>query len=262
MARPPDARPVVSGALLQPDEEEDGRSSLTAWIGESNHTSEARFFDRLAADLDLINTLAMRGFEGRDYDYFAGELAKYGMAVIGSWLRRGVIFQRVRERGYGGLPAPPAGALDDPETVDELTNETVAKALFHFRQDVLLRRRWDATRGAAIRTYFIGQCLIRFANIYRVWWRREARRGPVVDHHEALQLADSRIDGPEQIAVARLRILQGLEQATNDNVRAALVLIAADMPQREIADRLGITEKTVERMVSYHRKRMKVQGIA
>jgi len=64
------------------------------------------------------------------------------------------------------------------------------------------------------------------------------------------------------MAVTRLRILQGLEQATNDNVRAALILTAADIPQREIADHLGITEKTVERMVAYHRQRMKGQGIA
>jgi hypothetical protein len=194
MASPSDARPTALDASLQPDGPDAEKSSVASWITEYDHTSEAQSVDRLAADLDLINTLAMRGFEGRDYDYFAGELAKYGIAVIGGWLRSRAIFQRVRSRGYGGLPPPPAGALDDPEAVAELTNETVAKALFHFRRDVQLRMRWDSTRGASIRTYFIGQCLIRFANIYREWLRHEATWAPIVDHHEALLLEDSRIE--------------------------------------------------------------------
>jgi hypothetical protein len=184
------------------------------------------------------------------------------VAVIGGWLRRRVIFTRAQERGFGGLPTPPAGALDDPETIAELTNETVAKALFHFRRDVLLRGRWDSTRGASIRTYFIGQCLLRFANVYREWWRKEARHGPVVDHYDAVEMADARIDGPEQTAIIRSDIRNGLEQATNDKVRAALIMTAADLPQEEIADRLGVTEKSVERMVAYHRERMRKKGIA
>jgi hypothetical protein len=254
MASPTDARRARLDARLQPSE--------LPLAAEYDQTKEAKSIDRLAADLDLINTLALRGFSGPDYDYFAGELAKYGMAVIGGWLRRGLIFRRAEERGLGGLPRPPAAALDDPETIAELTNETVAKALFHFRCDVLLRGRWDSTRGASIRTYFIGQCLLRFANVYREWWRKEARHGPVVDHYDAVKMADGRIDGPEQTAIIRSDIRNGLEQATNEKVRAALIMVAADLPHEEIADRLGVTEKSVERMVAYHRERMRKKGFA
>lgn len=254
MASPTDAHPARLDAWLQ--------LADVSLASEYDHTSEAKSVDRLAADLDLINALALRGFCGPDYDYFAGELAKYGMAVIGGWLHRRVIFKKVQERGFGGLPTPPVGALDDPEIIAELTNETVAKALFHFRRDVLLRRRWDSTRGASIRTYFVGQCLLRFANIYREWWRKEARHGPIVDHYDAVNMADSRIDGPEWTAIARSDIRSGLERATNNYVRAALVMIAADLPQQVIADHLGVTKKTVERMVAYHHERMRKRGIA
>lgn len=254
MASPTDARPARSKARPQPDE--------VPVATEYDHTSEAKSVDRLAADLDLINTLAFQGFSGPDYEYFAGELAKYGMAVIGGWLRRRVIFRRAEERGLGGLPTPPTGAFDDPDTIAELTNETVAKALFHFRRDVLLRGKWDSTRGASIRTYFIGQCLLRFANVYREWWKKEARHGSIVDHHDAVIISDSRIDGPEQTAITRLDIRNGLEHATNDSVRVALIMIAADLPQQEIAEHLGVTKKTVERMVAYHHERMRKKGIA
>lgn len=63
----------------------------------------------------------------------------------------------------------PRHALYDPENADELANETVAVALNKFRDTNLRRHRWDSTRGATIKTYFIGQCLIRFPNIYRSW---------------------------------------------------------------------------------------------
>jgi hypothetical protein len=43
--------------------------------------SEAEQVDRLAADYDLVTTLALRRFEGAEYNYFANELVKYGMAV-------------------------------------------------------------------------------------------------------------------------------------------------------------------------------------
>ena len=54
--------------------------------------------------------------------------------------------------------------------------ETVSKALHHFRVDVLMKKKWDYRKGETLRTYFVGQCLIRFANIYRAWYGNEARR--------------------------------------------------------------------------------------
>ncbi len=47
-----------------------------SWLREREHLSAAERVDRLAADYDLITRLALAGFQGRDYDYFATELAK------------------------------------------------------------------------------------------------------------------------------------------------------------------------------------------
>lgn len=153
------------------------------WLAEPEHRNAADRLDRLAADYELITGLAWGKFEGADYQYFANELAKYGLAVMRGWMRRRLILARCRERGFGGLPEPPLDAFDDPDVLDELANETVAKALHHFREDVLLAGKWDHHRGASLRTYFIGQCLIRFANIYRQCWPRTPgarRRRPVL----------------------------------------------------------------------------------
>jgi DNA-directed RNA polymerase specialized sigma24 family protein len=252
------ARPVA-GVRVQLDEgSADGLGE--GWAAETAELPEARNVDRLLADADLITTLALAGFVGTQYDYFAGELAKYGVAVIGSWVRRGIILARVRERGFGGLPAPPPGAFDDDEVVADLTHETVVRALNRFRQDVLLKQKWDATRGATIRTYFIGQCLMRFPNVYRSWLRTGRRPELVVDHFDVVDLSDGRYDGPEASTIVEQEIERGLALAASDHVRRVLLLSAGGWPHAEIAEELGVTAKSVEKTLYNHASRMRQMG--
>lgn len=129
--------------------------------------------DRLAADGDLVLTLQLHGYVGPKWDYVATELARYGIAVISGWMRRNLILARCRERGSGGLQD--LGRPFDADEIEEMAGETVGKALYHFRRDVLMRHRWSPSGGASLRTFFIGQCLMRFANIYRRWWGNESR---------------------------------------------------------------------------------------
>lgn len=246
--------PAGSGVPVQPDV---GGPVPAGWLDEYELTESGQRVDRLVADQDLITTLALQRYEGPDYDVFQTELAKYGIDVMVGWIVRGVIFARCRERGSGGLPPPPDGWNRDRETVEELAFETVAKALWHFRRDVLLKNRWVSSGGATLKTFFVGQCLFRFANVYRAWHKSELRRSPVVDAHDALAMTDQAEDGPEDVAVARREIVRGLRIVKDERVRAALVLTAEGLPQWQIANRLGVTEKTVERMLANHRARMR-----
>lgn len=234
------------------------------WLDEPTHAQAADRIDRLAADYDLVTDLAWREFSGTDYDVFQTELARYGIAVLTGWMRRRLIFQRVRERGYGGLPDPPDGALDDPDTIDELAYETVAKALRHFRDDVLVPGRWDYRRGATLRTYFIGQCLIRFANVYRRWWAEECRHSRETSSgpHEHSHLVDGVIESPEGHLARQDEVARTLSKVRDPRVRRALVLLGAGMTHGEIAIDLCVTPKTVERMIANERDRMKKRGIA
>jgi hypothetical protein len=144
--------------------------SAWSWVGEDDDErarTHGEKVDRLAADVELHTRLALTGFTGPDYYEFQTELTRYGVDVMTGWLRTGKIFAKMREDGYG-LPLPPDGALDC-DAQDELAGETVAVALFRFHHDVLLRRRWDPRKGARLTTFFVGQCKIRFANIYRAW---------------------------------------------------------------------------------------------
>ncbi len=143
------------------------------WLAEADHQTLADNVDRLAADDELIQILAFGGFVGKEWEYFSTELARYGMAVIGGWMRRRMIFSKCKSRGFGGLPE--LGRYFEDDEIDELTGETISNALVHFRRDVLIPHKWDYRKGATLRTFFVGQCLIRFANVYRRWYGNEKR---------------------------------------------------------------------------------------
>lgn len=244
------------GVPVQPDE-----SVPEAWLVEAGKAELADNVDRMAGDVNLVTDLALQGYQGPLWDYFSNELAKYGYAVISSWIGRAMIFERCKSKGFGGLPA-----IDRPFTADEneeLTNETVAKALKHFRTDVLMKRKWDHTRGATLRTYFIGQCLMRFPNIYRRWLAGENRnRFLVIDEAEVLEPFAGTSKGPEAQAVAGVTASGAMSTVKNPRVRKVMHLRAEDWTHAEIADLLGITEKAVERMLANERARLKKRGIA
>lgn len=229
------------------------------WLEQREHLDRAERIDRLAADADLVLTLSLNGYSGPEWEYVATELARYGLAVIAGWMRRGMILDRCRERGSGGLPN-----LDrpfEPDEIDELAGETVAKALVHFRSDVLMKHRWNEAGGATLRTFFIGQCLLRFSNIYRRWFGNESRfrRGIPLEDTENLELFTVGAPGVDGPAVDRMLAAAVLSAVKNPRVQRAMLLTADGHSQAEIAELLGCTEKAVERMLHNERHRLKAR---
>lgn len=258
MAFEPKRQPGGPGASGEPVQRElaDDRIPFD-WVSEPEHAQLASNVDRLAGDVEVVTLLALSNYEGERWDFFATELARYGMAVIGGWMFKGVIFEKCRAKGFG---LPELGRPFEPDEVEELRNETVAKALHHFRQDVLMKRKWDSTRGASLRTYFVGQCIIRFANIYRKWWGNESRfkqASRADDHELLLELGGVRTDDFQRAVAHRDEIERCLAEVKDERVQQAMLMTAAGSTQAEIADLLNCTEKTVERMLYNERQRQR-----
>ncbi|QWF20504.1 hypothetical protein KM427_16120 [Nocardioides sp. LMS-CY] len=258
MAFEPKRPPGGPGASGEPVQLQPGEAAIPEdWLSEPEHAGLADKVDRLAGDVEVVMLLALSNYEGDRWDVFATELAKYGMAVIGGWMHKGLIHHKCRAKGFG---LPELGRPFEPDEITELTSETVAKALYHFRRDVLLKRKWDSTRGATLRTYFVGQCIIRFANIYRHWWGNESRfrQASRSDDHELLnELGGVRTDDFQRAAAHRDEIERCLAEVKDDRVKHAMLLTAAGRSQAEIADLLDCTEKTVERMLYNERQRQR-----
>ena len=260
MAAEPESEPGLPGASGEPIQRDSDDSVPEAWLVEAGQIELADNLDRLAADADLVMEMALGKYEGPLWEYFSNELARYGHAVISSWVGRRLIFERCKSKGLGGLPMRDRKFTDD-ET-QGLTDETVAKALFHFRRDVLMKRKWDSTRGATLRTYFIGQCLIRFPNIYRSWFRSENREHyDVTDDMEELGYQAGRIDAVDRQVIASIVASDAMASVKNPRVRKAMFMTANGHPQTEIARVLGVTVKTVERMLANERDRLRQRGV-
>ncbi|MFD7078439.1 RNA polymerase sigma factor [Nocardioides sp. NPDC059952] len=213
--------------------------------------------DRLTGDLDVLTDLALVKFQGELWDRFADALARYGYAVIWNWTVRNLIFERCKTKGFGGLPQLERPITD--EEAQELANETVAKALRHFRSDVLMKHKWDHRKGASLRTYFIGQCIIRFPNIYRTWHGAELRKEfALIDD---LNLDDRGIDPPDSRVIAGILGSEAMATIKDPRVRMAMHMTAEGFPQTAIAEQLGISVKAVERMLANERARLRKRGV-
>jgi DNA-directed RNA polymerase specialized sigma24 family protein len=185
--------------------------------------------------------LSVEGFEGTAWREVSRALAEYGHAVILAWILTGMIFEKCRSKGVGGGLARPLGWIVRQEAED-LTQDTVAEAIVHFRDQVLSRGRWNPARGASLSTFFVGNCLLQFPNLYRRWWRGQAKRRalPLEAAVDPLAIRD-----PEEEAVERVQIeatLRALDQLT----RRAVRLRAMGFSIEEIAKLTETTPKAVE----------------
>lgn len=209
--------------------------------------AEARRLAELTADRDLLDRLMWAGYGGREYERFADRLARYGYAVIHAWCLKGL--SRCADKGWT-VPR----ARITPDDAAELAAETVTIALVKFRETVLVPRKWDPAKGASLNTFFVGQCLLRFLNVYRRW-HRETRplhlaEDPVTDSSFERADRDPSLD-PEHRGVLRVEARDALEAIDDELDRAIAVFKADGRTNDEIAELCQVSLSVVK--TRYHR---------
>ncbi|MCA0146667.1 hypothetical protein [Blastococcus sp. LR1] len=212
---------------------------LEAWL-RHEHLPPAERAERLAGDVHLVQHLRQQGFQGEDWDFFVNELARYGLAVVSGWMRSGLMASKCAEKRIVA-PALPDAVRQDPEAIDEIATETVAEAIVHFRDEVLVPGVWDPAKGAALKTFFIGQCMKRYANVARRWLNHDLRPSTEVVTHERDVLDRGRVTGVEDDVLRSLTAQRILEGVDNPRAARALVMDALGYSNAEIAIDLGTT---------------------
>jgi DNA-directed RNA polymerase specialized sigma24 family protein len=213
-----------------------GPSATEIWLRSENLSPEERL-DRLAGDADLVSALREQGFEGPDWDFVVNELVKYGIAVLGGWVRRGVIKSKCAQKGIR-VPETPEHIRSNSQALEDIVAETVAEAIVYFRDDVLVPGVWDPSKGAALKTFFIGQCMKRYANVLRrVVSEQKPRNELTTDDNEILDIG--RVVGVEDDAIRYLMAQQVLRGVTNHRQARALALDACKFTNAEIAQEMG-----------------------
>lgn len=260
----PDAAAAPGSRTIQLDDED---AVLEAWIleqeaGDPAASEAGGKVDRLLGDRRVVAMLRAQSFEGSLWDDFANVLASYGYAVIRAWIRDGKIYAKCREKGVKSDLTP----LDPSEPnfrqiVEELAYDTVGEAIARFRDRVLIRGKWNSDkpgpRGAAsLRTYFIGQALFTFGDIYREWRRDYTRQPASSDPVEIYERkgGEHAHDDPEKQVLDQDAFGRLLEGET-ERAKTVLTYRAWGYRNRDIAAELGTSEKAVEEIVARVRRR-------
>ncbi len=214
----------------------------------------ADYLERRQADVQLRDTLAQAGFTGRVWDRFAEELGRYGYAVMMAWLATGELFAQCKSRGCWPDGAPLWWEEDDRKG---LANEVVALAIKNFRQHGLIGGGWDSTRGASLKTYFIGACVYAFPNLYRSWlgeYRRLEHQTELRAHQDEETLTGNAY-GSHELALIKAQVWSAFRALPNDTVRKAVLLEAMGFTKPEIAETLTRSPRSIEGLLQRQRKR-------
>ncbi len=215
--------------------------------------------DRLAGDAELVETLAEAHWAGEEWDFVAQILAEYGLSVIGAWIRQGKINAKCSEKNIK-LVRLPEWVWTSRVDCDELTNLIVATSIRQFQTVILPRGLWKPAKGAALSTYFIGQCLIQYPNAAQAWLVGRSPGGveaiPVDDADMAdLVPAGQASDREDEVLTALLAdaLLSG---AKTDRGRRALEMKYFGYSQKEIAEELACTVKAVAQLLDREKRHL------
>ncbi len=232
------------------------RTARSPGDSEPIRRAASRHLDRLLGDSDLLLRLQLSGFADDQWEPVAQEFARYGLGVMEPWIASGRVFAKVRERTGYRIAAPPDGIDDDG--ANELAVDTVVRSLRSFLDNVLKQGKWDPARGASLKTFFIGQCLLQFPNVYKRWTRERARWNPIVleGDQDVLDRRAGTSEPADRPLLSRAGAAQALDTLTTDNARRAFALQDMGYTLDEIARELGLPDaKAVENLLGHQRRR-------
>jgi hypothetical protein len=247
------AFPEACGSVLgtEADACEIGDEDL-AVPGDPRERARVENAARRLADRDLVGELAAAGFTGPVFEVTVNEFAAYGVAALMAWMRTGEIARKCLSRGR---PLPGADRVMAAWSRDdrlEIAVEATARALRYFVDEVLKPARWNYRRGATLRTYFVGACLLQFPNVYEVWLNEQKRWGavdlvdPGAEEAAGVDRGDVAWADPTAAAVIhRQHVREVLAGIPDPQTRQAAQMVMLGYEHAEAGAELGLTAAAV-----------------
>jgi|HubBroStandDraft_5_1064220.scaffolds.fasta_scaffold44529_2 hypothetical protein len=232
--------------------------ALEAQIIDEDFTGEherrqAQNAQRRLQDRVWLDEVTALGFTGPLFEVYWQELAAYGVAVTMAWTRTGRISARCKAMGRPLQFSIEFGRGLSRDDRIEIAVETVARALNFFLDQVLKPGKWDHRRGASLKTYFVGACLLQFPNVFAVWASEQKRWHAVndgtvsPDDAEAATARDLSRSDPTCEMVLRLAAAQDVLGTIKDaKLRAAVQMVARGFTFAEAARTLGLGPRVLE----------------
>jgi DNA-directed RNA polymerase specialized sigma24 family protein len=230
-------------------------------LAEFDGSPSAEHLARLEVDGELATQLMLARYEGPLWKKFATTLARYGMPVIWTWVRYGKIFRHCEEKGLGALDLGNYTDEEKEQLAEDVVGETVGKAIEGFRVNVLMRGRWRPARGASLNTFFIGQCILQFPNVYRSWRRAFISAKKV---RRAVRQVDpdfiARATPVDVAADVRMQLAKRIVGRPDIALIRALGSKGWGLTSAEIGQILGMTPGALQQRLYRERLKMKKEG--
>lgn len=216
---------------------------------------------RRSLDSKIVDRLRADGFQGPRYQKVVNRLSEYGYHTMTKWTASGEIFRKARQAGRP-VPTDKITLTWTGEDRHGVAVDSILGGLNVFRAYGLIEGRWSAQGGASLDTYFIGAVIRAFPRVYIRWYDTHQQGQAELEHAtgEVFSLVpDQRATDPIHIAETHDYINRLLPLVTSPQVREALGWRALGYTQAQSAQRVGLTEKALERRISRLRDRLTQQ---
>ncbi|MCZ4120216.1 hypothetical protein [Streptomyces sp. H39-S7] len=229
---------------------------------EADEQTRAR---RRQLDGKIVEKLRADGFEGENYQKVVHRLSEYGYHTMTKWTASGEVFVRAREVGRP-VPTDKISVAWTREDRDGVVVDSVLGGLHVFRTYGLVQGRWSPKGGANLDTYFIGAVIRAFPRIYIRWFDNDQQEQAQLDYASSdgpadpfALVPDQRATDPIHVAVTHDYVSRLLPLVKDPQVREGLGWRALGYTQAEAAQRVGLTEKALERRLGRLRERLTKQ---
>ncbi|MGW6506613.1 hypothetical protein ACWGCP_03505 [Streptomyces niveus] len=228
--------------------------------GDEGEQTRAR---RRQLDGRIVDRLRTHGFAGPDYQKTVNRLSEYGYHTMISWAASGEIFARAREVGRP-VPLQKITLTWTGEDRHEVVADSILGGLHVFRTYGLVQGRWNPDGGASLDTYFVGAVIRAFPRVYTRWFDSHQQRQAELQHPTSADapadplslIPDQQATDPSQHAVTHDYLSRLLPLVEDPQVREGLGWRALGYTQAEAAQRIGLTEKALERRIGRLRVRL------
>jgi hypothetical protein len=213
---------------------------------------------RIEVDRKVVESLTGDDVDEERFIKLSNRLMGYAWPILLQWINTREIFDLCK---CARRPLREDAATDWTEDDRKgMATETVIVAWDYFRATALVKGGWKPDRGASLQTYFVGACILRFADVYGKWRRAHlldmAMDELPTDADGMLALSRNRSIDPCDAAVIQDEVHRAIGPMENTKLRRLVGLRAIGYLQREAAEQIGITPKAAERMLARYRKRL------
>lgn len=216
--------------------------------------AETGISDALADDAELVEYLRSLQFRGREWEEFVRGLHAYGIARISALLASGAIFAKASKLTKRTVHDDHHRIQDHDR--EELVFDSVHTALGSFVTKGIKGGGWSPRGGAALKTYFVNACVMSFTDVYKAWRKTRLPYLPEVAFEQLDEVKAMAVAATYSTVDTDLELLNtAMDRMRKDEIDI-FTQIVQGYTQEEIAGKLGMTEKAVERKVYRARRRL------